>query len=83
MLYCNKKGASAMKRKLYGNRIEEKCEYCHFGRRVNDRQTILCVKRGAVAATFCCKNYEYDPLKRMPARRVQPIAPPNGEEFKL
>ncbi len=72
-----------MKRKLYGNRIESKCEYCHFGRRVADRQTILCAKRGAVASTFCCKNYEYDPLKRMPARRVQPIAPPNGEEFKL
>ena len=73
-----------MKRKLYGNRIEEKCEYCHFGRRVADRQTILCVKRGAVAATYCCKNYEYDPLKRIPARRPQPLQKPqSGEEFKL
>ena len=72
-----------MKRKLYGNRIEEKCEHCHFGRRVADRQTILCAKRGAVAATFYCKNYEYDPLKRIPARRVQPTPKPAEEEFTL
>ena len=61
-----------MRMKLYGNHIEPSCEVCKEGKRTPDGKTVLCLKKGAVAADYKCWHYEYDPLRRIPKPRVFP-----------
>ncbi len=61
-----------MRTKLYGNRVDPACEYCMQGHCTPDGQTVLCLRRGAVAADYRCWHYEYDPLRRVPKPRVFP-----------
>lgn len=51
-------------KKLFGNNIEPKCEYCCFSR-VKDDGTILCYS-GSTPQEGGCKKFKYDPLKREP-----------------
>ena len=39
-------------------------------RALSDPDTMLCVKAGVVDASFSCRKFRYDPLKRDPKRRT-------------
>ena len=70
------------KRALYGNRIEPACEVCRHGRRAADGQTVLCNYKGVVPLYHRCRKYEYDPLRRIPARPPA-LKAHSAEEFSL
>jgi len=55
-----------MKKKLIGENVEPKCEYCQFGAAAPDGLTVLCPKTGVSDKDASCKKYRYDPLKRVP-----------------
>ncbi len=67
------------KKKLFGNNIEPRCEYCRFYAKNNDG------KSGCAYGTVSedtCKKYEYDPLKREP--RTAPALPKfTADDFTL
>ena len=44
------------------------CENCRFGKAAPDGSSVLCSVRGVMHRQSSCKKYEYDPLKREPAR---------------
>ena len=63
--------------KLFGNRIPPACRYCETALRCSALDgTVLCSRKGVVAADYSCKSYQYDPLKRIPK---QPL---DFQEFK-
>ncbi len=67
------------KKKLFGNNITPKCEYCSFSAKNNDG-ILVCQYGTAVDTT--CKKYEYDPLKREP--KSAPSLPKfSADDFKL
>ncbi|HEX2937348.1 MAG TPA: hypothetical protein VHO66_00315 [Ruminiclostridium sp.] len=51
---------------LFSNKDDGSCAICAHGRAANDGIKILCQKKGIVDASFCCRRYKYDPLKRVP-----------------
>lgn len=57
-----------MRRKLYGNRMRATCEYCVHGRRSSDNKAVLCPKKGVMPLYHHCRQFRYDPLKRIPSR---------------
>ena len=67
-------------KKLFGNNIEPKCEYCCFGR-VKDDGTILCYS-GSTPQEGGCKKFKYDPLKREP-NKLPPLQKSSPEDFML
>ncbi len=69
-------------RKLFGNNITPKCEYCISGQTSSDGEMILCSKKGVVTNDFSCKKFEYIPFKRTPKRRM-PMQSFSQEDFKL
>jgi hypothetical protein len=64
---------------LYNRNILPACSYCRFGTDIGNAE-IACVKRGIMSAIGCCRLYAYDPLKRVPDRRL-PINAPVLEKF--
>jgi hypothetical protein len=42
------------------------CSICVHGRQSNDETKVLCTKKGVVDASYHCRKYKYDPLKRVP-----------------
>lgn len=50
------------------NDFEKMCVYCENATIINDDSRVLCIKRGIVPATYKCRKYSYDPLKRVPPR---------------
>jgi hypothetical protein len=63
------------KKKSGKNTDEEKeaeepvCARCQFARKLlTEKGQMICDKRGVVSTTHSCKDYIYDPLKRIPAR---------------
>lgn len=61
-----------MAKKLYGNRITPKCEYCIYGTRAKEGNKVLCIKRGLVNEDDKCIKYIYSPIKRIPKKRLIP-----------
>ena len=57
-----------MKHKFFGSKIEPACEYCEFGKKTSDGQTVLCKRNGVVAPFYSCKKFVYAPLKRVPGK---------------
>ena len=49
-------------------RIEKYCKYCESARALTEEDTMLCVRAGVVDASFSCRKFRYDPLKRTPHR---------------
>ncbi len=49
---------------------ERVCVFCARASEIADRDEMLCKKRGVVAKDFVCRSFVYDPLKRVPRRRV-------------
>lgn len=57
------------KKKLFGNDIKPKCEYCIHGKLNSTGDKVGCDKKGLVNADFSCKQFTYSPLKRIPAKQ--------------
>ena len=50
----------------------QRCGCCVFASELHDADQVLCRKRGAVDADFCCRRFRYDALKRVPRRLPAP-----------
>ncbi|OJU13893.1 MAG: hypothetical protein BGN88_10865 [Clostridiales bacterium 43-6] len=71
-----------MRRRLYGNNIPPKCEYCLIGVLSEDETAILCRKKGIVPPSFHCRRFQYDPLKRVP-KKAPALLEFTTEDFSL
>ena len=49
--------------------IDKACAYCECAAHLQDRDFMLCAKRGVVSAGHRCRHFSYDPLKRVPMPR--------------
>ena len=68
------------RKKLFGERIPPRCEYCRFAAKSNGGN--LTCPYGAAAIDNTCKRYEYDPLRREP--KSAPTLPKfTADDFKL
>lgn len=52
---------------LFRKKIERSCAYCVYGTKL-DEDTILCSKKGMKTVEDKCRKFQYDPLKRVPAK---------------
>jgi len=48
--------------------MEKYCKYCQKAAALSEDDTMLCSKKGVVAAGYHCAAFRYDPLKRTPKR---------------
>ena len=55
---------------LFSRNILPSCSYCRFGSVIGGGE-VACIKRGIMSAAGCCRQYIYDPLKRVPDRQMQ------------
>lgn len=62
-----------MVKKLFGNNIAPSCSYCQKAKPSVRHGVMLCSKKGIVPPDFSCKNFVYDPLKRVPHGRAKPM----------
>ncbi len=51
---------------------ENYCVFCEHAVALHGNDFILCRKKGVVSATWVCRKFVYDPLKRKPAVRRTP-----------
>jgi len=57
------------KQKLFqATQYDTVCEHCRYGKTAPDGNSVLCAVRGVMRRQSSCKKYEYDPIKRVPAR---------------
>ena len=52
---------------LFRKKIERSCVYCIYGTKL-DEDTILCSKKGMKTVEDKYRKFQYDPLKRVPAK---------------
>ncbi len=71
-----------MKKLLNKKEYPENCEYCQFGRLSPAGDKILCEKKGIIEIGKCCGKYKYDPLKRVPKKKLM-VESADPEDFKL
>ncbi len=50
---------------LFSRNILPSCSHCRFGIFIGGGE-VACVRRGIVSAVSYCRQYYYDPLKRVP-----------------
>ncbi|MBQ3706808.1 MAG: hypothetical protein II889_02765 [Clostridia bacterium] len=62
------------------DRIEKICKYCAAAETLSDPDSMLCRRLGVVKASFCCRRFRYDPLKRTPGRPRKTVP---GEELEF
>ena len=48
--------------------LDNICRYCEMAHTLQDSDTMLCDKKGLVNAGYHCRNFRYDPLKRVPGK---------------
>ena len=56
---------------LFRKKIERSCSYCAYSTKLDDAQA-LCVKKGVVDLYGKCRNFCYDPTKRIPPKPKTP-----------
>ncbi len=56
---------------LFQKKMPPKCSYCASSITL-DKESAMCVKKGIVPATYSCRHFRYDPLRRVPPRPVTP-----------
>ena len=54
---------------LFNQKIFPSCAHCRFGSVIGGGE-VACTKRGIMSEGGCCRQYIYDPLKRVPDRRM-------------
>ena len=57
--------------KYFDKKIDPKCDYCMYGKRTKDGNSVLCEKRGLVEQNYSCKAFIYSPLKRIPVKQLR------------
>lgn len=50
---------------------EKMCCYCEFASPTYDKDEFLCTKKGVVDASYKCRKFVYDPMKRAPRNRPE------------
>ncbi len=69
--------------KLFGNNIPPACEYCVNCHNMNGDDTHFCeLNANYVQSYESCAYYVYDPLRRVPRRRM-PMPEFSADDFKL
>ncbi|MBE6631069.1 MAG: hypothetical protein E7623_00045 [Ruminococcaceae bacterium] len=63
------------------NELPRICMFCEHCIPINDKENVLCSKKGIVNMEYSCKKFFYDPLKRVP--RPQPPLPKLNKEDLL
>ena len=71
-----------MAKKILGENVPPKCEYCVFSAPAQDGALLRCQKKGDVKSDDTCKKFSYDPLKRTPLR-PKPLQTFSAEDFEL
>ena len=59
----------AKKKAYFGNEIKPACAYCQFGDLSKEGDQVICEKSGNVKPDFSCKQWVYDPIKRIPRKQ--------------
>ncbi len=59
------------------------CRYCEKGSPSFDHSATLCYRRGIMDPDDCCKQFVYDPLKRVPMEKNVNISEFSPEDFSL
>lgn len=68
---------------LFKKDMEPSCTYCACGIRVT-KELVACEHWGVVGVEESCRHFQYDPLKRIPARPKKiPTKNFRAEDFKL
>ena len=68
---------------LFRKKIEKSCTYCTRGTKLNDG-SILCAKQGIRMDDSGCWRFQYDPIKRIPARaKAKDFNKFDQEDFSL
>ncbi len=67
---------------LFATDIDPRCAYCKKGTPVSDKD-ISCRKYGIVNFAHSCKRFDYDPLKRVPAKPAKMSKRFSSEDFIL
>lgn len=52
--------------KFYNKTISPACKYCVHSNILAYSDDTICKYKGVTESDFSCKNYKYDPLKRIP-----------------
>ena len=71
-----------MKKLLNSKEYPKDCEYCVYGRLSPKGDTILCEKKGIIPIGDTCIKYKYDPLKRVPKKKLR-VESADPDDFKL
>ena len=58
--------------------IEKICAFCEHARDTHDEDFLVCSKKGIVHASYRCRRFIYDPMKRTAKR---PLSPTGGFEY--
>ena len=61
--------------------MERMCAYCVHSVPLDEEDSVLCRKKGVIAADSCCRKFRYDVLKRRP--RPVPLPEIDPEELML
>ena len=59
------------------------CRVCEKGKLSFDASSVLCPKMGIMDPDDCCKKFIYDPLKRVPHQKKNPVSDFTSEDFTL
>ena len=70
-------------KKFFDQNIEPRCEYCSKGFLSADGKNVLCKKKGIVEKGFHCRNFDYDPILRVPRPKAPELPKFDPEEFKI
>ncbi|MDD6800086.1 MAG: hypothetical protein PUE85_06700 [Firmicutes bacterium] len=62
------------------NNVPRLCCFCENASIINDESNVLCSRKGIVNREYCCRRFQYDPLKRVPKA---PPAMPKLSEIDL
>lgn len=53
---------------LFRKRIQRACSYCAHGVKLDDT-SILCTRKGVMPMEGGCRQFRYDPCKRIPLKK--------------
>lgn len=67
--------------KLFGNNISPACAYCAEAMQ-QVGESILCAKHGIVPPDYACRQFLYDPIKRIPAKPL-PLDDYDADDFSI
>ena len=68
---------------LFRKTQQKMCAYCKYCSNI-DEAFLLCVKRGIVSPNNSCLKFSYDPLKRIPPKKLAvERAKFNEDDFNL